>query len=882
TNFASVSGKDENGNEILPDSDSAQVFVVGEFAKPSIYVSKRSNISVININDTVKFTIYVENVFVENTGDIPILLHIKDYLPEGFEILNGSDEISVSLRPGENITIEIPIRVTERVTNSLNINQVVVEGVAENGEFVRATAIDYVYLNKTLPCDENYSNARCHVNKFITGYVFEDKNNNGIMDGDEYGIEDVMVILQYKNENNNTISTTTRTDSNGMYKFIVGVECASNLNFNISVDTIYGFENTTPTSVSGTSSGDVNVDFGFKRLMKEGKIYGKIYYDENANGIYENESGINAIKVYIFDRFMHSTSYTFTNATGDYEFTVNIPYDKSNFTVWVEYIYGMHNTSPQEITTELSWNNATKKINFGFDKDPVALIFRKYVNNSNPKYGDIVEFAIYIENIGKESVYNLSTKDNLPDGFVNLSPTEFNISEILPNKSITLFIKAVVNDSTHRYVKNIAFTDFKDQYGNNYSRIDYIEMCINNEYVCECMKTVEIIGTIFNDTNENGTYERCENNENLTCERGIPNVKIYLSDDNNLQLASVTDENGNYKFRFKIQCNETKNITLFVESGNLNNMYNTTPTIIEISINALDNVSSDNIIYITNINFGYAPVGEKPKLRIEKFPNGTWPDIYKVRPGGNVYYTLNISNPNNISAYNISVEDILPRGFDLSGIESCKYSCSDGYANITTYSVLDGIRRVHLIFNRPYLGAGEYCTIKCKVSVPLVKEGIYTNFAYVSGKDENGNEILPDSDFAQVWVTNRTREKVSFRISKSANVNDTYVGDIVTFYILLINDGQAPLDINISDRLPQGFVPLDNTTATIHLERGEAKVYTLRALVTNSSRNGLVVNIVEANATAVTSGQKVYRNAYTILYAHTGDCECIEYKNISG
>ncbi len=330
-----------------------------------------------------------------------------------------------------------------------------------------------------MPCDENYSSVECSVKRFITGYVFEDKNNNSMMEGDEYGIENITVFLQYENENkvNNLV---TKTDANGMYKFIVDVPCDSNANFNLSVNEIYGFENTTPREVSGTlSEADAEVNFGFKKLTREGKIYGKIYYDKNISGNYDaNESGISRVKVSLFDG--ESIVTTLTNITGDYEFIVDIPYDGANFSVSVENVYGMHNTSPNNVVVEFSSNEFTKEMNFGFDKDAIAVKFDKYINNSNPKYNDVVEFAIYIENIGKENIYNVTVADMLPDGFVNLSSVTFNIPEISSDASVTLFIKALVNTSNHTSVENIAVTEFKDKYGNNYSGYDSIKICMNH------------------------------------------------------------------------------------------------------------------------------------------------------------------------------------------------------------------------------------------------------------------------------------------------------------------------------------------------------------------------------------------------------------------
>jgi hypothetical protein len=53
----------------------------------------------------------------------------------------------------------------------------------------------------------------------LSGFVYRDKNNNGLRDPDEKGIEGVLITLTGTDDLGNTILMTTRTDSNGRYRF---------------------------------------------------------------------------------------------------------------------------------------------------------------------------------------------------------------------------------------------------------------------------------------------------------------------------------------------------------------------------------------------------------------------------------------------------------------------------------------------------------------------------------------------------------------------------------------------------------------------------------------------------------------------------------------
>ena len=846
TNFAAVSGKDENGNNILPDWDTESVFSGGETAKPSVYVSKRANVTIVNINDTVRF-----EISLKNTGDLPLSLNVTDYLPYKFEAI-GNTSFNVELNIGEEKDISVFAYVTERVKNKLNINRVVVDGIAENGKEIEETAIDYVYLNQTPECDENYSDVECSVGMFVKGYVYDDENRNGIKEENETGIENIMVYLNDRNGIRQTI-----TDSNGKYKFMMDAACdPENLSeFNVYADEIYGMQNTTLMTVEGqiSSLNDENANFGFVKILTEGKIHGHVFEDTNGDGSYNaQEQGLAHVKIYLMNNMGETLAETTTNENGSYEFSTGVPYDEAELYVAADNIYGMHNTSPQNIQVMLNWSNLDQNVDFGFDKDDIAVKFTKFTNTTSPRYNDTVEFAVYIENIGKKSIYNISVSDTLPDEFENLSSTTFTIPEISPGEYKVVYINALVNASESKEVKNFVLLEFKNNTGNNYSSSAQIYLCINYEYLCKSCEA-KITGKVFNDTNGDGNYDASENE--------IGNANIYLSNG----LWTQSDSNGDYELKFEISCNETTNVSVMID--NIAEMSNTTPAIVDVSLNSTQNIAV--------VNFGFNQTKEgMGKLRVDKQPGMlVTPQVPEI------YHTLIISNTGNESMYNISAIDSLPTRWKFGGVISVNCS-GGGNLNVTNKTrMFFGNPVVKVYVNITLLHPGETCDMAYSVIVPEnVKEGQYVNKVVISGKDENGNDLEKDSASAKVVIMNRQNPSLS--ISKTTITTDVNITDIAYFYVNVTNDGDVPLNLTVYDRLPPGFEPIGNMSFVDHLKVNESRTYNISALVMNSAISGLNVNIVEVNTTT-DYGQKIYEMAYSFVYVH-GECLCVRNTNISG
>jgi uncharacterized repeat protein (TIGR01451 family) len=172
----------------------------------------------------------------------------------------------------------------------------------------------------------------------ISGKVFNDHNDNGVVEGDEPGIPNVEVVLSGTDDQGNPVNVTTTTDAQGNYRFedlrpgtytvTEPTQPTDTLNGQTVPGTSGGTptdKGTTPSSISsivltpGASSEQNN--FG---EITGGSISGKVYTDHNDNGVVGgDEPGIPNVEVVLSgtdDQGNPVNVTTTTDAQGNYRF----------------------------------------------------------------------------------------------------------------------------------------------------------------------------------------------------------------------------------------------------------------------------------------------------------------------------------------------------------------------------------------------------------------------------------------------------------------------------------------------------------------------------------------------------------------------------------
>ena len=199
----------------------------------------------------------------------------------------------------------------------------------------------------------------------ITGTVFEDIDQNGMLDDGEGGLVDIEVRMTGPNGLNGLATT----DATGMYVFSVPEDG----DYSVYVPEVEGYAFTTDDSVtqSLTVEDDVVIDFGLITLVTaDGRITGTVFEDANENGMLDDgETGLADIEV-------RMTGPNGLNGVGTTDeagmYVYSVPED-GEYTVHVPEVEGWTFTTESTVTQPLT-AEADVVIDFGLVMEDVPMV----------------------------------------------------------------------------------------------------------------------------------------------------------------------------------------------------------------------------------------------------------------------------------------------------------------------------------------------------------------------------------------------------------------------------------------------------------------------------------------------------------------------------
>ncbi|MCZ7591066.1 MAG: carboxypeptidase regulatory-like domain-containing protein [Kiritimatiellae bacterium] len=167
-------------------------------------------------------------------------------------------------------------------------------------------------------------------------YVWRDDNYNGVQDGAEPGISNVVVTLY---DSGNAIVGTTTTDGTGFYEFtnltpgVYSVGFTPPPNFELTLQFQGGNTNLDSNADQGTGisdsvtliSGDHNptIDAG---MFERASLGDYIWHDYDGNGVQDgSETGMPGVVVHLLDASSNVVNTTTTDSAGYYNFTNLLP-----------------------------------------------------------------------------------------------------------------------------------------------------------------------------------------------------------------------------------------------------------------------------------------------------------------------------------------------------------------------------------------------------------------------------------------------------------------------------------------------------------------------------------------------------------------------------
>ncbi|WP_046746311.1 SdrD B-like domain-containing protein, partial [Kordia zhangzhouensis] len=229
------------------------------------------------------------------------------------------------------------------------------------------------------------------INYNISGTVYDDDSENGMLDAGEGALENITLTLYADNDNNgrigagDTIITTTTSAADGTFNFanvttrntIVAVTVPAN-----GGGFMYTLT-TTDSRVTGSTTIDiVNVNFGINKESDSYTISGNVFNDVNSDGDNTGDSGLSGVEVRLYadtnqngrvDRGEPLIMTTNSDRNGNYQFI-----GLTDIFVIVQVVVPANTTQFQymattQVNVALNSGLSANNVNFGINRTVVIL-----------------------------------------------------------------------------------------------------------------------------------------------------------------------------------------------------------------------------------------------------------------------------------------------------------------------------------------------------------------------------------------------------------------------------------------------------------------------------------------------------------------------------
>jgi len=485
----------------------------------------------------------------------------------------------------------------------------------------------------------------------------------------------------------------------------------------------------------------------------------------------------------------------------------------------------------------------------------VDLAVDKLVNNSVPKYLDMIEYTIVVVNNGPDKSFNVTVGDLLPDGVKFLSSNgQYNpdtgvwfVGDLDNHESATLkIVVQVIKVGNITNAVNVTGTGHDTNLTNNNASV-----------------RGNVLNTVNITTGVDDARGNFSDNETVNV---IANTTLVVIKDAEIKalnpgdtahfvitvIAGGSSDSLNVKLEDILDAEllDVKSATYRINGGNLTdytqiillgNMHTGSKIVVDIYAAILGTTGQD-IFNCVNVTSDEHPEGNTSNttihvniadLEIIKIVDNLTPNY-----GDEITYTIIVRNNGPDNSTNIKVSEILADNFKFISANASK-----GYYNLT-----NGIWAVGNLTNNE--------TAKLVITVKIIKTGFIQNNVSVNGTGYDPN--LTNNN-ATVNIT--VPQTADLSVIKIVNVNVVTVGDKIIYTIIVKNNGpDTALDVYAVDKLSDAL-KFVSYKASVGVYNPATGIWTIGNLTNKSNatleitcivlKTGIISNEVFVNGSTV-------------------------------
>jgi uncharacterized repeat protein (TIGR01451 family) len=489
------------------------------------------------------------------------------------------------------------------------------------------------------------------------------------------------------------------------------------------------------------------------------------------------------------------------------------------------------------------------------------LSLTKVVDNSTPDVGSNLVFTLTVSNAGPSDATGVSVTDLLPTGYTYVSDDSagaydsgtgvWTVGGITASGSAVLNITASVNaggDYTNTAEVTAAGESDPDSTPNNgvTTEDDYAEVTTTPVPVAD-LSLSKVVDNATPDVGGNVVFTLTVTNDGPSDATGVsvtdflPTGYTYVSDDG---AGAYNSGTGVWTVGgITAGGNAVLNITASVNtSGDYTNTAEVT------AAGESDPDSTPNNGVTTEDDYAEAtttPV-QVADLALAKVVDNATPDV-----GGNVVFTLTVTNGGPSDATGVTVTDLLPTGYT--------YVSDDGAG---AYNSGTGVWTVG--------GVTASGSAVLNITASVNPNGDYTNTAEVTAAGESdpdstpNNGVTTEDDYAEATTT--PVQIADLSLAKVVDNATPDVGSNVVFTLTVTNDGPSDATgVSVTDLLPAGYTYVSDDSAGAY--NSGTGVWTVGGIT--SSGNAVL------NITASVNASGDYTNTAEVTAAGESDPDSI-------